>query len=117
MKTRKVRSRVDVPGRRRETSEPVTYQEIADGLVSEMTDLLLSKDSGRFSAPLELVIVDSRGCVAFSGQADRDGKMRAAGPVRRLRRSHFPANAWITDRSLATRTFRIDRAAPRGICR
>jgi hypothetical protein len=117
MKTGKLRSRVDIRSRRRGTTEPVTYQEIADGLVSEMTDLLLSGESGRFSPPLELVIIDSRGCVAFTGQADRDGKMQTAGPVRRVRRSHFPANAWITDRSLATRTFRIDRVAPRGVSR
>jgi hypothetical protein len=117
MKTRKMRSRVDIRSRRQETTEPITYQEIADGLVSEMAGLLLPAESGKFSPPLELVILDNRGCVAFTGQADRDGKMQAAGPVRRLRRSHFPANAWITDRSLATRTFRIDRVAPRGMCR
>jgi hypothetical protein len=117
MKTRKTRSRVDIRSTRREAMEPVTYQEIADGLVSEMADLLLPRESGKFWPPLKLVIIDSRGCVAFTGQVDRDGKMRTAGPVRKLRRSHFPANAWITDRSLATRTFRIDRVAPRGMCR
>ncbi len=117
MKTRKVRSRVDIRSTRQETTEPITYQGIADSLVSEMADLLRTAEGCKFSPPLELVILDNRGCVAFTGQADRDGKMQAAGPVRKLRRSHFPANAWITDRSLATRTFRIDRAAPRGMCR
>jgi hypothetical protein len=116
MKTRRVRSRVEIRNSQRGATEPLTYQEIADGLVSEMADLLLATESGNFS-PLKLVIIDSRGCVAFTGQVDPDGKMRAAGPVRKLRRSHFPANAWITDRSLATRTFRIDRVAPRGMCR
>ncbi len=117
MKTKKVRSRVDIRSTRRETRGPITYQEIADGLVSEMLDLLLTTGTRQFSAPVELVIIDNRGCVAFTGQADRNGKMQAAGPVRQLRRSHFPANALITDRSLATRTFRIDRVAPRGLCR
>ena len=116
MKTRRRRSRVDWRSTQREATEPATYHEIAAGLVSGMADLLLATESSKFSPPLKLVIIDSRGCVAFTGQVDQDGKMQAAGPVRKLRRSHFPANAWITDRSLATRTFRIDRVAPRGVC-
>jgi hypothetical protein len=47
--------------------------------------------------------------VVFSGEVGRNGKLRCSGPLCRVRRSHFPANALITDGSLATRTFRIDR--------
>jgi hypothetical protein len=116
MKTKKVLSRVGMQSTRRETPEPITYQEIADGLVSEMADLLRT-ECRKFFPPLELVIIDSRGCIAFAAQVDQDGKIRGSGPIRKLRRSHFPANALITDRSLATRTFRIDRVAPKSMCR
>jgi hypothetical protein len=116
MKTKKVLSRGGMRSMRRETTEPITYHEIADGLVSEMADLLRT-GSLKFSPPLELVIIDSRGCIAFAGQVDREGKMQGSSPVRKLRRSHFPANALITDRSLATRTFRIDRVVTKSVWR
>jgi hypothetical protein len=36
--------------------------------------------------------------------------VRNQGPAERLRRSHFPATALLTDGSLLTRTFLIERA-------
>jgi len=75
-----------------------------------------SSESRKFS-PIKLVIVGNRGSVAFSGQVDREGRMRSSGPHRPLRRSDFPANALITDQSLAVRTFRIDFAQIRNSAR
>jgi hypothetical protein len=117
MKPKKVLSRIGVRSARPEATEPITYQAIADGLVSEMTDLLRATESRELHPPLELVIIDNRGYVAFAGEVDQHGKMQGSGPARTLRRSHFPANALITDRSLATRTFRIDRATRQSIYR
>jgi hypothetical protein len=87
----------------------VTYHAVVDHLVSEMAQLVGSSEPRKFS-PFKLVIIGNRGSVAFSGQVDREGRMQSSGPRRTLRRSDFPANALITDQSLAVRTFRIDFA-------
>lgn len=89
---------------------PATYAAVVDGLIFEMERLIGAEELRPFSPPFELVIIGNRGCVAFAGKVDRDGEMKPSGPPRKLRRSDFPANALITDRSLATRTFRIDCA-------
>lgn len=87
----------------------VTYHAVVDHLVSEMAQLVSGSEPRKFS-PFKLVIIGNRGSVAFSGQVDQDGRMQSSGPRRTLRRSDFPANALITDQSLAVRTFRIDFA-------
>jgi hypothetical protein len=87
-----------------------SYQMIIDGLISEMTRLIRATESCKFSRAIKLVIIGNRGRIAFSGQVDQNGKMVSSGPQRQLRRSDFPANALITDQSLAIRTFRIDCA-------
>jgi hypothetical protein len=92
------------------TLRPAKYEHVIDALVSEMARLMDTTELRTFFPPFELVIIGNRGCVAFAGQVDRDGEVRPSSPLRRLRRSDFPANALITDRSLATRTFRIDCA-------
>lgn len=95
---------------RSQTTRPANYEPVIDGLVSEMARLIDTTELRTFAPPFELVIIGNRGCVAFAGQVDRDGEIRSSSPLRKLRRSDFPANALITDRSLATRTFRIDCA-------
>ena len=95
---------------RPQTIRRTSYEPVIDGLVSEMARLIDTTELRTFSPPFELVIIDNQGCVAFAGQVDRDGEIRSSSPLRKLRRSDFPANALITDRSLATRTFRIDCA-------
>jgi hypothetical protein len=92
------------------TSQSTGHAAVIDELISEMVRLMGPAEARTFSPPFELVIIGNRGCVAFAGKVDRDGEMRPSGPLRKLRRSDFPANALITDRSLATRTFRIDCA-------
>lgn len=91
-------------------TQPAGYASVVDGLISEMARLIGPAERNTFSPPFELVIIGNQGCVAFAGKVDRDGELRPSGPFPRLKRSDFPANALITDRSLATRTFRIDCA-------
>jgi hypothetical protein len=102
---------------RRLTTAPISYQAIIGALISEMARLVRSTETRKFSPPFKLVIIDNRGGVVFTGEVGRNGKLRRSGPVCRVRRSHFPANALITDGSLATRTFRIDRASRRAFYR
>jgi hypothetical protein len=74
-----------------------------------MARLIRVTETRKFSPPFKLVIIDNGGGVVFTGEVGRNGKLRRSGPLCRVRRSHFPANALITDGSLATRTFRIER--------
>ena len=117
MKTINGPSRIAVRSTRHRALEPISYQAIIAGLVSEMAYLIRTTETRPFSAPFNLVMLDNRGCIAFAGQVDQEGKMRPSGPFRKVRRSHFPVSAFITDRSLVTRTFRIDHAALKGTYR
>ncbi len=89
-----------------------SYQNIAGGLADEMMGFIRSSEPRKCSPPFKMVIIDKRGTVVFECEVSRDGKVRPIGSVRRVRRSHFPATALLTDRSLATRTFLIERAMP-----
>ena len=115
MKTANTSSKVRLGSTRHDAPAPVSYQAIIGGLISEMARLVRITETRKFSPPFELVIIDNRGGVVFTGKVGRNGKLLRSGPVCRVRRSHFPANALITDGSLATRTFRIDRPAPRSL--
>jgi hypothetical protein len=97
--------------RRHPALEPVSYQAIAGGLLSEMAELMRATETRKFSPPFKLVILNNQGCVVFSGEVGRNGRVRRSGPLYKVRRSHFPANAMVTDASFATRTFRIARPA------
>jgi hypothetical protein len=88
----------------------VSYQQLAGGLAAEMAERIRSDPAREFCAPFRLVIVDPQGAVVFQGEISEDWSVRHDGPVRIVRRSHFPATALLTDRSLLTRTFQIDRA-------
>lgn len=89
----------------------MSYEKLAGGLAFEMADCVRSRDVREFQAPFELVIVDSQGAVVFTCEVSEDGRVRSDGPTRVVRGSHFPATALLTDRSLVTRTFEIDRAS------
>jgi len=91
----------------------MNYQNIAGGLADEMMGFIRPSEPRKCSPPFKMVIIDKRGTVIFECKVGKDGKVRPFGLVRRVRYSHFPATALLTDRSLVTRTFLIDRAAPR----
>ncbi len=116
--TRRNRSfRMGIGNSRRQPLEPNSYQAIVVGLLSEMARLIRPTETRTFSPPYKLVIIDNGGGVVFAGEVGRNGRLRQSGPTCRIRRSHFPANAVITDGSLAVRTFRIDRPARRSLFR
>jgi hypothetical protein len=117
MKTVNVSSGLKLSAPRQETLAPVSYQAIVGGWISEMARIVRSTETSKFSPPFKLVIIDNRGGVVFTGEVGRNGKLRRTSPFCKVRRSHFPANALITDGSLATRTFRIDRPAHRSLYR
>jgi hypothetical protein len=89
----------------------MNYEKLAGGLAFQMAACVRSRDAQEFCAPFELVIIDPQGAVVFEGEVGGDWKVRHGGPARAVRRSHFPATALLTDRTLVTRTFQIDRAS------
>jgi hypothetical protein len=97
-------------GERSLATKRMSYEKLAGGLAFEMAASVRSTDTREFCAPFELVIVDPRGAVVFECEVGEDWKVRCNGPAGVVRRSHFPATALLTDRSLVTRTFQIDRA-------
>jgi hypothetical protein len=92
---------------------PISYHSIAGGLISQMAHMMRGNEVGKFAPPFRVVILNNQGGVVFSGEVGRNGKLRSSGPLCRVRRSHFPANAMVTDGSFSTRTFRIARPAHR----
>jgi hypothetical protein len=115
VKTANVSSKANPDSARYAAPAPVSYQAIIGALISEMARLVRTTETRKFSPPFKLVIIDNRGGVVFTGEVGRNGKLRHSGPICHVRRSHFPANALITDGSLATRTFRIDRPLHRAL--
>jgi hypothetical protein len=92
------------------TAESLSYQSIASGLASEMVGFLSSTESHESSPPFRLVIIGNHGGVVFECEVGEDWEVRNLGSAERLRRSHFPATALLTDGALLTRTFLIERA-------
>ena len=92
-------------------AQSLSYQSIAGGLASEMVGFLSSTESHESSPPFRLVIIGNHGGVVFECEVGEDWEVRnLGGPAGRLRRSHFPATALLTDGALLTRTFLIERA-------
>jgi hypothetical protein len=115
MRTRIRTSKIGITSARPpQTTESISYQAIIGGLVAEMRQLVSATRGRKFSPPFEMVIIGNHGEVAFRCGIARDGKVRRLGHSNKLRYSHFPANAFITDRFLVTRTFRIDRVSRKG---
>jgi hypothetical protein len=96
--------------KRLQTATPTSYVNIAGNLAFEMTSFIQPSESSKFCPPFELIIIGHHGAVVFKCQVGEDWKVRSCGSVSRVRRSHFPATALLTDRSLLTRTFLIERA-------
>ena len=92
-------------------AQALSYKNIASGLADEMMGFLRPSEPRKCSPPFKMVIIDNRGTVVFECNVSKNGKVRPLGLVRRVRNSHFPATALLTDSSLVTRTFLIERAA------
>jgi hypothetical protein len=105
---------LDAPGRRQKTGQILSGKTLISSLVSEMSRLVRTTETRKWSPPYRLVIVDNRGRVAFSCGVQSDGKVRSSGNFLKLRRLHFPANAFLTDGLLCMRSFRIDLHADEG---
>lgn len=99
---------LEAPGRRQETGQILSGKALISSLVSETSRLIRTTETRKWSPPFRLVIVDNRGCVAFSCGVQSDGKVRPSGHFPKLRRSHFPAHAFLADGSLCMHSFRID---------
>ena len=90
------------------TLQALSYKNIAGGLADEMMGFMRPSEPRKCSPPFKMVIIDNRGAVVFECNVSKDGKVRPLGLVRRVRNSHFPATALLTDSSLVTRTFLIE---------
>ena len=91
-----------------QTIPPKNDQAVISSLVFTMKDLIRSREADKPLPPFKLVIIDNRGCVVFRGEVSGNGTLRRLSPFPKLRPSHFPANAFLTDRSLRLRTFQIE---------
>jgi hypothetical protein len=89
----------------------MSYQEIAGSLACRMAGFIKPPERGGFCPPYKLVILSEGGQVVFEGEVSEDWKLQRGGIEGKLQRSHFPATALLTDHSLVTRTFRIERVA------
>ncbi len=92
--------------------EAISYQSIAGGLADEMMGFIQPSEPRKCSPPFRMVIIDKCGTIVFECKVSKDGKVRPYGLARRVRHSHFPATALLTDSSFVTRTFLIEDAAP-----
>jgi len=99
-----VRNRVPRAARR------VNYSEFVGGWAAEMAESLPDNGPADFRAPFRLVLVDPQGSVVFEGEVDENWSVKQEGPSKIVRRCHFPAIALLTNRSLVTRTFQIERS-------
>ena len=90
--------------------QAMSYKNIAGGLADEMMGFIRPSEPQECGPPFKMVIIDKGGTVVFECNVSKDGRVRPVGLVRRVRNSHFPATALLTDRSLVTRTFLIERA-------
>lgn len=91
----------------------MSYLNIAGSLALEMAGFLRSSEPHASQPPFRLVIIGNAGDVVFECEVGADWKVREWGLARKVRRSHFPATALLTDGALLTRTFLIEREPAR----
>jgi hypothetical protein len=94
-----------------ESVEAMSYRNIASGLAGEMLGFIRPSESRRCSPPFKMVIIDKCGTVVFECRVSKGGKVRPFGSERKVKHSHFPATALLTDSAFVTRTFLIENAA------
>ncbi len=91
--------------------QDMSYRNLAGGLADEMMGFIRPSEPRKCSPPFKMVIIDKSGSIVFECKVSKDGKVRPFGLVRRVRDSHFPATALLTDSSFVTRTFLIEHNA------
>jgi hypothetical protein len=104
---------VDLQNKRPRAIPSLDYEHIAGGLAYEMAGFIHSKEPQQFCPPYNLVILSNDGAVVFDCEVDKNWKTCDGGSERKVRRSHFPATALLTDSAHVTRTFLIERAPQR----
>jgi hypothetical protein len=107
---------VEIQTKRPRTIPSISYEHIAGSLASEMAGCIHAKEPQQFCPPYNLVILSNDGAVVFDCELDKNWNSCDAGAKRKVRRSHFPATALLTDSANVTRTFLIERAPRRNIC-
>jgi len=98
-------SRIDHP----QASKGFSYENLAHSLAAKMRGLLRSTEPRRLSPPFQVVIMSHHGNVLFECEVNESGRVVHGDAPRQVRRSHFPATVFFTDRSKITRTFQIER--------
>jgi hypothetical protein len=101
---------LDLQNKRPRSIQSISYEHIAGGLVSEMAGFIHSKEPQQFCPPYNLVILSNDGALVFDCEVDKNWNACDGGSQRKVRRSHFPATALLTDSAHVTRTFLIERA-------
>jgi len=91
--------------------QAMSYQSLAGGLADEMMGFIRPSEPRKCSPPFKMIIIDKSGAVVFECKVSKDGKVRPFGLASKVRDSHFPATALLTDSSFVTRTFLIERDA------
>ena len=76
-----------------------------------MMGFIRPSEPRKCSPPFKMIIIDKSGTVVFECKVSKDGKVRPFGLASKMRDSHFPATALLTDSSFVTRTFLIERDA------
>jgi hypothetical protein len=115
MRNAKYEPRVSAENRRPRAVQSINYEHIAGGLASEMAGFIQSKEPQQFCPPYNLIILSNDGAVVFDCELDKNWNACDGGSERKVRRSHFPATALLTDSAHVTRTFLIERAPHRAI--
>jgi hypothetical protein len=94
-------------------SRALSYEYLAGAMAAKMTGLLRASHAGSAFPPFQVVILSQQGTVVFEYEVNRNGKVRHRDRMHRVRRSHFPATVFFTDRSQMTRTFLLERSKRR----
>jgi hypothetical protein len=113
MRNANVAAGVAVQNQRPRPIPSTSYEHIASSLASEMAGCIHAKEPQQFCPPYNLVILSNDGAVVFNRELDKNWNTRDGGPERKVRRSHFPATALLTDSANLTRTFLIERVPRR----
>jgi len=101
---------------RARNSKALSYEYLAGAMAAKMAGLLQASEKRGLFPPFQVVILSQQGSVVFEYEVNRNGQVRHRDRTPRVRRSHFPATVFFTDRSQKTRTFQLARAQNHAAC-